>query len=102
MDRFGDIPPEAMNLLQIAKLKAEAHKAFVTELTIRKNGFTMEMYPQADVRSEAIPELILQERGRLKFLRGRNPRFVYEDRTPHADCRAAVEKAEAVIAALSL
>ena len=100
-DRFGDLPQEVQNLIAAAKLKAFAHKAFVTELVIKKDGFTMEMYPKADVRSEAIPELIVAEHGKLKFLRGQKPRFVYADKEPHADCTAMMRKAETLVTALA-
>ena len=100
-DRFGELPQEVQNLIAAARLKAFAHKAFVTELVIKKTGFTMEMYPKADVRSEAIPELIVAEHGKLKFLRGQKPRFIYADKEPHADCGAMMRKAEALVKALA-
>lgn len=101
LDRFGEMPAAVTNLISAARLKAAAHRAFVTELSVKKNGFRMEMYPKADVRGEVIPELITAERGKLRFLRGQSPKFVYEDRTPHADCRFMMEKAEALVKALS-
>ncbi|MDO4266173.1 MAG: transcription-repair coupling factor [Eubacteriales bacterium] len=101
-DRFGDIPRETMTLIDIARLRAYCHKAYVTELSVKKNGFRMEMYPRAKVNSEAIPELIVAERGRLKFLRGQNPKFVYEDRQHHSDCSASLKKAEELVRALSI
>lgn len=101
-DRFGDLPQEVLNLIAAAKLRALAHKAFVTELIVRKDGFSMEMYPKANVRSEAIPELIVAERGRLKFLRGPKPKFTYTDRTPHADCRFMLSKAGEIVKSLAV
>ena len=102
VDRFGDIPAPAANLLNVARLKALAHEAYVTELSVKKDGFTMVMYPQAEIRSEEIPDLIVKERGQLRFIRGKDPRFVFQSRERHADCGAMLKKAEELIGKLRL
>ena len=38
----------------------------------------MRMDPKADINVEAIPELIKEANGRLKFIGGGNPKFVYQ------------------------
>lgn len=81
-DRFGDLPAPVENLLRIAVLRATAHKAYATDVAIRKDGFTIEMYPEAKVNAEVIPELIVAEGGRLRFLRGQAPRFQYHESRP--------------------
>ncbi|MDO4437993.1 MAG: transcription-repair coupling factor [Eubacteriales bacterium] len=101
-DRFGDIPDSVMNLLTIAQFKADAHRAYATDITIRKNSFTIEMYQRADIRTEAIPELIVKERGRLKFMQGANPKFIYEDKKNiYSDAGTMLGKARELIYALN-
>ena len=80
-DRYGDIPKEVQALLDIVKLKYRAHAAYITDLVIRSSAgtITMQMYPRADIDVDAIPELISAENGRLKLLRGQNPRFLWQD-----------------------
>ncbi|MDO4961246.1 MAG: transcription-repair coupling factor [Eubacteriales bacterium] len=78
-DRYGDVPREVQALLDIVMLKEKAKKAYVTDLNIRSGNIIMAMHPRADIKVEAIPELLKNEHGKLKFLRGQNPRFVYQD-----------------------
>ena len=40
---------------------------------------TLQMYPKAEIDVDAIPELIAAEKGKLKLIRGQNPRFVWQD-----------------------
>ena len=96
-DRFGDIPREALELLRLARLKALAHKAYVTELTVKKDSIRIMMHPRADINVNAIPELIENERGKLRFIRGKDPKFIYTDTKPHSDCEAMLKKAEEII-----
>ncbi len=78
IDRYGDIPKATETLLRIALLKAEANNVYVTEISIKDGGMTMRMDPKADINVEAIPELIKEANGRLKFIGGGNPKFVYQ------------------------
>ncbi len=101
-DRFGDIPDPVMNLLTIAQFKADAHRAYATDITIRKNSFMIEMYPRADIRAEVIPDLIVKERGKLKFVHGANPKFVYEDKKNiYSDAGNMLRKAKEIINVLN-
>ena len=94
MDRFGDIPAPVMNLLSVARLKMKGHKAYATDISVRKSGFNIEMYPNADINVSVIPELITSERGKLKFITGMKPKFTYAERGQlHPDAFAMLEKA---------
>ena len=100
-DRYGDPPKPVMNLLMVAKLKMAGHDAFATDISVRKTGYTIEMYPKADIRVEAVPDLITAERGRLKFIRGLKPKFAYEERnTVHSDAYHMLKKASELLTAL--
>ena len=103
VDRFGDIPAEASNLLKIALLKAMAHKAFITELDIKKDSFVMTFLPNAKINVDAIPGLVTAEKGRLKLERGSVPRLIYIDnRTFHVDAMPLLLKAEEIVEKLIL
>ena len=80
-DRYGDIPKEVQALLEIVRLKYRAHEAYITDLVIRSTSgsMTLQMYPRAEIDVDAIPALIEREHGRLKLLRGQNPRFIWQD-----------------------
>lgn len=78
LDRFGEPPGSVMNLLAIALLKAEAHKAYITEVSGKDDTIRFTMYPQAQVDTAAIPDLIGKMGRRLRFVPGAQPSFVYE------------------------
>lgn len=101
IDRYGDIPKETQTLLCIALLKAEAHEAYITDITIKDRGMTLKMYPQADINVDAIPGLIEKDNGRLKFMTGANPKFVYQSKKNDPGSTAELIKhARSIIAAL--
>ncbi|MDO4488992.1 MAG: transcription-repair coupling factor [Eubacteriales bacterium] len=103
VDRFGDIPNEVMNLLRVAQVKNEAHKAYVTELNVHRDGFNMIMWPKARINVDAIPDLVGNERGKLALRRGATPEFIYRDpKSVHLDASKMLLKAEEVIKALVL
>lgn len=77
VDRFGEPPGSVMNLLAIALLKVEAHKAYITEVSSRVDTLRFVMYPQAKINVAAIPELIGRMGKRLRFVSGAEPYFVY-------------------------
>ena len=91
-----------MNLLKCAKVRNMAHKCFVTELTIRRTGFTMQMWPKARINVDAIPGVIAAEKGKLSLKRGPSPEFIYEDRKAvHIDGGFMLEKAEELLKAIT-
>ena len=100
-DRFGDPPKSVQNLLDIVRIKSLARKAYITELDIRSGYISMHLHPKADIKVEAIPKLIEQEKGRLIFYRGSEPKLVYTDK--HASYKGTaymMNKAEGLIACL--
>ena len=84
-DRFGDLPKAVVNLLNIALLKANAHKAYVLELKGTKKQFRIDMYQKAPVDITRIPELIEKYRGDLKFVPDTNPHFTFTPRNAIKD-----------------
>ena len=78
MDRFGELPPAVNNLLNIAFMKALAHKAYVTQVIHRGHQIRVVMYQRAFVDINRIPGLLEEYQGALKFLAEASPYFVYD------------------------
>ena len=100
MDRFGDIPASVDNLLRIAVLKGQAHKAYVTEAVINRQEVRLTLYPKARLRGEKIPDLVEKYKGQLKMLggQGQNPALLYTDtRHKNKDSRAMMKVAEELV-----
>jgi transcription-repair coupling factor (superfamily II helicase) len=87
-DRFGDIPPSAVNLLTIVLIKAVAHKGDIRRLQgglVDKSNWRVEMYftPDAGLDVGRIPELVETNKPYLSFKMGTDPHFVYQ--VPHSE-----------------
>ena len=65
IDRFGDIPSQVENLLQVVLLKAAAHKVYITEISGTKDKMKIMMWNQAKIDVERIPILVREYKGRL-------------------------------------
>ena len=77
-DRFGDTPKAVMNLLEIARLKAQAHSLYITEVSGNPNRLKLTMYEKANIVVTNIPKLIERYQGALRFQAAESPYFVYE------------------------
>ena len=77
-DRFGDTPKAVMNLLEIARLKAQAHSLYITEVSGNPNRLKLTMYEKANIVVTNIPKLIERYQGALRFQAAEAPYFVYE------------------------
>jgi len=98
IDRFGDIPKPVENLLLIAEIKAMAHAAGVTEVTVNRQEITLKMYRKAKIDVNRIPALIESYQGDLKFRTGDTPGFFYQDkRKKYKDCIPMIQKTEEIL-----
>lgn len=78
IDRFGEFPKKVEMLLLVARLKALAHEAYVTQIEQKGDTYTFLMYEKAKVAPERIPELLLQFREELSFKAdAERPCFIY-------------------------
>lgn len=101
IDRFGELPAETAALLKIALLKAKAHAAYATDISVREGSIVMLMYQGAELDVELIPGLIQREDGRLKFINGISPKFVYTaKKNEKKDVKTMIDKAFDIISAL--
>lgn len=78
LDRFGDIPNSVNNLLNIALLKAIAHKSFVTQIVHKDLEVKMVMYNRAKISVQGIPSLVEKFKPQLTFVPDANPYFVWK------------------------
>ena len=82
MDRFGDIPKSVENLLVIARVRALAHKCYVTEVLVKEKEVKLTMYQKAKINVGGIPDLVNSYGGALKLVPGEVPVFHYVERKP--------------------
>lgn len=75
IDRFGDMPNSVVNLLDIALLRADAHRAYLLAIEEKEDAVFLKMYHKAKVEVERIPELLEKYRNLIKFKVEENPVF---------------------------
>ena len=78
LDRFGDIPNSVNNLLNIALLKAIAHKSFVTQIVHKELEVKIVMYNKAKISVQGIPSVVEKFKPQLTFVPDANPYFVWK------------------------
>ncbi len=76
-DRFGEIPSEAENLLQIARIRIQAHRLFVSEMKGTNGRLSMKMRPDAQIHPQGIPKLLDTCHGALRLRTSGIPEFTY-------------------------
>lgn len=69
-DRFGTIPAATQNLLRVALLRAEAHRAGITQLSQKTGGIRIYLRPGANIASEKALKMIELFQGKLKYVGG--------------------------------
>ena len=79
IDRFGELPKAAANLLLVALIRAEAHAAGVIQLVHKDKVTRVYMHERAEVDVAAIPELLNVYGKRMKFKSDtKNPYFIVD------------------------
>ena len=78
MDRYGDMPKAVLNLLAVALMKSEAHRAFITDVTANGKTLKLAMLKDAEVDVSRIGNLLETFKPRLKFIPGEIPVFEYK------------------------
>ena len=80
IDRYGEIPKKAYQLLRIASLKTLAKSVYVTEVSEKEWGYRIDMYERAGVNPLKIPDLLELYGGNLEFKAETPPYFIYRTR----------------------
>ncbi|MGN0151747.1 MAG: transcription-repair coupling factor [Wujia sp.] len=93
-DRFGEPPKVFYRLLDIAYLKAIAHKAYITDIKYIQNEIRFIMLPQAPVHTERIDMLLKRYKGDMKLVTAKNSGFSLKaSKTIQDEMIAVAEKA---------
>lgn len=91
VDRFGDIPHAAQNLLRIAVLKADAHRSGILQVTQKPDGIRFYMQPDLSLDVAGIPDMIQAFDGDLRYISKGEAHFLYVRRALETgDGKAAV------------
>ena len=78
VDRFGEVPKTALNLLRISLIRTAAHKLFVPEIKGGDGKIEIKVTPNAKIKGEKIPELLARYEGKMSFHAAGNPVFIYK------------------------
>ena len=76
LDRFGEPPKAVMNLLTIAKIKALAHRVYVTEIKQLGRDLKITLYEKAQLNPAGMPALLQKYRRGLQFKNEQEVKFI--------------------------
>ena len=77
-DRFGKVPDSVQNLLKVALLRVLAHKVYITDIKGRRGTVKLMMKPDAAIKVEAIPDLLIKAGKGFRFVTKGTPYFVFD------------------------
>ncbi|MCD7724470.1 MAG: transcription-repair coupling factor [Clostridiales bacterium] len=96
LDRFGEIPRSAENLLRIALIRSHAHKLYMPEVKGKNEIIQFRLRADAPIRVENIPSLLRAYGGRLTF----DPKGTPVFRLRYRKC-GVIEKDEETLLAMT-
>ena len=101
MDRFGEPPRSVQNLLMIARMRALAHDAYITELTQKGEEIRISMYEKARIDTTRIDGLLRFYRGALRFQVDEKPYFLYiQPRSGKKEKKDVMQTVQELVAAV--
>ena len=77
IDRYGQMPEEVNNLLEIARIKELAKKAFVTKISERRDSIVFN-FDANNFNLDVVDKLIKTYRNQIKFSPGKEPYITYK------------------------
>jgi transcription-repair coupling factor (superfamily II helicase) len=81
VERFGEIPEVAENLLKVALIKAYAHDVDITSLSYKNGKITLTFYEKARLDYDKLLKFREKYKDFIEFRDGRNLKFVYRLQT---------------------
>ncbi|MCR5666385.1 MAG: transcription-repair coupling factor [Eubacterium sp.] len=79
IDRFGEVPPSVESLVQIALLKARAHRCYITEIRQRNKEMVFRFFERAKVDANQMPAMLDSFEGVLRIAPGvKPPELIYD------------------------
>ena len=97
IDRFGDIPKKAAKLLEVAALKAMAHRLYIISIEQKASAYYFTMYEQAKIDPTNIPALLESYHGDLILKTEGAPTFIYEEKRKNTAWRDPLEVVRGVL-----
>ncbi len=100
LDRFGEIPKSADNLLRIALIRVAAHKLYITDVKGKNERITFTFRPDAKLNPAGIPLLLKKYGQSLAFTAYGNPFFTYKYKKTgliEKDAELLLEKTEELL-----
>lgn len=73
IDRFGDIPPETVSLMKVARLKSSAEKAGIIRVSRMDDSVRIDFSPSAPLKPENFLRLSSRYRNRIYISTGKTP-----------------------------
>ncbi|MBE6016052.1 MAG: transcription-repair coupling factor [Lachnospiraceae bacterium] len=92
-DRFGEIPRATENLLDVALIKAQAHRKYITEISGGSGSYRISMLPNAKIDTFKMHGFLSRHSGILRFVMEKNPYFIYKPKVP---CRTLEQEMKAL------
>ena len=78
IDRFGEPSKPVLNLLLIAQMKVEAHKAYITEISQKPEAVHFKLYDKAQIDPARIPDVLSHHQPYATFYADKEqPEFTY-------------------------
>lgn len=97
LDRFGEPSKSVQNLLRIAKLKAEAHRAYIVEIKQIGSSIKLTMYEKAKMDPSRIPQFLDMHKGELDFKIDKNACFTWHPAKRGSKSMDLIEGVEALV-----
>ncbi len=107
IDRFGEVPETAINLLRISLLRTRAHALYIPEIKGGNGKIEIKISPNAKIDSGKIPGFVASYKGKMTFHAAGVPVFVYtydKDKNPTkaeqqllADTEDIIEKMQGLL-----
>ena len=77
IDRFGELPRQTENLMEVALLRNMARSVFISEVKGNAMELKFKFVPFARVKTENLPVLLEKMKGAMRFLPGETPGLLW-------------------------
>ncbi len=96
IDRFGEVPETAINLLRISLLRTRAHELYIHEIKGGNGIIEIKISPSAKIDSGKIPGFVASYKGNMAFHSAGVPAFVYKYKKDNNPAKAEKQLLEDV------
>ena len=100
LDRYGDPPKSVTNLIDVAKLRAEAHRAYISEIRETPLEIRFSLYPKARLDASGFQTLLVPYRGEMEFHAAGTPCFIWKKRRARMTASKTMKLCEGFVSEL--